>query len=311
MPAKLVPFTVESIHETAEEIPYGVKQLKAPCMWKKGEKGKGIVVAILDTGIDRTHPDLKDRIIGGRNFTAESTPDDFQDRNGHGTHVAGIIAASETGTGVVGVAPECSLLIGKVLDAHGSGDYNSIISGLNWVRDWVGPNGEKVRVVNMSLGGPNDDPNLKKAILDVVSKGILVVVASGNEGDNNEGTFEYGYPAMYNECVEVAACDEQKKLAPFSNNNLQVDVIAAGVQILSTYLNGQYAKLSGTSMATPHVTGALALIIKYTEAKFERQLSESEIYAQMVRSCASIGLKPSSEGNGTIHLNYVYSKNRF
>lgn len=308
---RLVPFKVESIHESAEEIPYGVRQLEAPRTWQKGEKGKGIVVAILDTGIDRTHPDLKDRIIDGKNFTGEGAEDDFQDGNGHGTHVAGIIAASETGTGVVGVAPECSLLIVKVLDSQGSGSYDAIINGLKYVQSWQGANGEKVRVVNMSLGGSEDDPALHAAILDTVAKGILVVVASGNEGDNNEDTMERGFPALYNECVEVAACDEQKQLAYFSNNNLQVDCIAAGVNVLSTYLNGQYAKLSGTSMATPHVTGALALIIKQGEEKFQRQLSESEIYAQLVKCCATAGHKVSSEGNGTIHLSYMYKKNRF
>ncbi len=309
--AKIIPFKVESVEKHAEEIPYGVKQLEAPRIWQKGEKGDGIVIAILDTGVDVSHPDLKDQIIGGKNFSDDGAEDDFNDGNGHGTHVAGIIAAAETDTGVVGVAPQAKLLIVKVLGNDGSGSYESIINGLKFVQEWKGPNGEKVRIVNMSLGGPEDDPDLHQAILDTVAKGIMVCVASGNEGDDNEGTFEYGYPALYNECIEVAACDQEKKLAYFSNNNLQVDVIAAGVNVLSTYKDGQYAKLSGTSMATPHVSGALALIIKKGEERFKRELSESEIYGQLVRCCASIGYKPSSEGNGSIHLSYLYKKNRF
>lgn len=307
---KLIPFKVESIQAKADEIPYGIKQIEAPKMWRHGEKGNGILVAILDTGIDRTHPDLESRILDGRNFTPESTEDDFNDNNGHGTHVAGIIAAAETGTGVVGVAPEAKLLICKVLDSEGSGSYESIINGLRYATNYVGPNNERVRLINMSLGGPENDPEFEKSILEACSKGIAVIVASGNEGDNNETTFEFGYPALYNECVTCAAHDEQRKLAYFSNNSLQVDVIAAGVQVLSTYPKSSYAKLSGTSMATPHVTGAMALIVAEMEKRFKRTLTESEIYAQMVKCCNTLGYEASSEGNGAIKLSFTYKKHR-
>jgi major intracellular serine protease len=303
---KLIPFEVKEVKEQASEIPYGVNMMKAPEIWAKGEKGEGCVVAILDTGIDVNHPDLKDRIIGGRNFSGEGGQDDITDRNGHGTHVAGTIAAIENDAGVVGVAPETKLLICKVLNAQGSGGYQGITSAIKYAADWKGPNGERVRVMNMSLGGPYSDPNQYKAILYAVSKGILVVVASGNEGDNDETTFEYGYPSLYPECITVAACDENKKLAPFSNNHKQVDVIAAGVNVLSTYPTSQYAVLSGTSMATPHVTGALALIINMGEKYFGRTLTESEIYAHLAKCCCSLGYKPSSEGHGAIDLTDLY-----
>lgn len=309
--AKLVPFVINSVCENCAEIPYGVRMIEAPKMWAKGEKGLGVVVAILDTGIDRSHPDLKENIIDGRNFTNEGASDDFQDHNGHGTHVAGTIGARENNKGVVGVAPNCKLLIGKVLDKQGGGSYAQIIEGLKWATNWTGEKGEKVRIINMSLGGTVDDPHLRKAILDAVAQGILVVVASGNEGDNNEETFEYGYPALYNECVVVSAHDEKKKLAYFSNNHLEVDVIASGVEVHSTYLNGGYAILSGTSMATPHIAGALALIINEGEKKFKRPLSESEIYAQMVRCCVTTGHATTSEGHGRIRLSYMGRKFRF
>jgi major intracellular serine protease len=272
---KLLPFEVKSVERTSNEIPYGVNLIKAPELWNTGEKGEGVVVAVLDTGIDLTHPDLADRIIGGRNFTNEGTPEDFMDRNGHGTHVAGTIAATENGSGVVGVAPQAKLLICKVLNRHGSGEYKGITDAIRWATHWKGPNGERVRVMNMSLGGPMHDAEQYSAILEACSKGIIVVVASGNEGDADETTLEYGYPALYNECVTVAACDEGKELAYFSNNSRQVDVIAAGVDVLSTYPTSQYAVLSGTSMATPHVSGALALIINKGEKYFGSTLSES------------------------------------
>lgn len=306
--AKLIPFTVKSVHDTPTEIPYGVRQINAPDIWKSGEKGEGTVVAILDTGIDTTHPDLRDRIIDGRNFTSEGDRDDITDLNGHGTHVAGTIAAIENNSGVVGVAPETKLLICKVLNRQGSGGYKGITDAIKWATKWKGPNGERVRVMNMSLGGPYNDSSQYRAILDACSQGIVICVASGNEGDADESSMEYSYPANFNECVTVAACDEKKKLAEFSSNSYQVDVISAGVDVLSTYPTKKYAVLSGTSMATPHVSGALALIINRGERYFQRTLTESEIYALLVQCCCSLGYKPTSEGHGIIDLTGLNKK---
>jgi major intracellular serine protease len=305
---KLIPFTIESIQNFTNEIPFGVRQMQAPEIWQQGEKGKGIVVAVLDTGVDMNHPDLKANIIGGRNFTPEGTPENYQDLNGHGTHVAGTIAAVENGTGVVGVAPEAKILACKVLDKHGSGGYDSIVEGIRYATNWRGAAGERVRIINMSLGGSYNDKNMEEAILEACSKGILVVVASGNEGDANENTFEYSYPALYNECITVAACDENKKIAYFSNEHLQVDIIAAGVNVISTFPYSKYATLSGTSMATPHVAGALALVIKIGENQFKRGLTESEIFALLTKCCCSLGYKKSSEGNGLPELMRIFEE---
>lgn len=305
---KLLPFKIESVQDSYSEIPWGVAQLQAPEIWANGAKGEGIVVAICDTGIDKNHPDLKDQIIGGRNFTNEGTHDDFTDRNSHGTHVAGTIAAAANESGVVGVAPSAKLLICKVLDAEGSGEYSSIIKGIKWATNWRGKNGEKVRIINMSLGGSYNDPRMYKAILEASAAGIIICVASGNEGDNDPTTYEYGYPALYNECITVAACDENKKLAYFSNEHLQVDVIAAGVNVPSTFPDGKYATISGTSMATPHISGALALVIEIGEKQFKRVLTTQEIFGLLAKCCCSLGYEKSSEGNGLPELTQIYKE---
>jgi major intracellular serine protease len=309
---KLLPFEVQALQSVSFEIPYGINQLQAPEIWAQGEKGSGIVVAVLDTGIDRFHPDLAPNIIGGRNFTNEGSEDNFQDHNGHGTHCAGTIAGVENEKGVVGVAPEAKLLIGKVLNRHGSGSYRSIIDGIKWATNWTGENGEKTRVISMSLGGSYNDRNLEKAILEACAKGIVVVVASGNEGNNDiEGgqeSFEYSYPALYNECITVGAIDENRKIAYFSNVHKQVDVVASGVDVLSTYPINQYARLSGTSMATPHVAGVIALLIKLGEKKFKRELTESELYGMLTKVCCSLGYEASTEGNGLPELTRFFEE---
>lgn len=302
---KLIPFEVLEVVDQVTEIPAGVNLINAPTAWEKGEKGEDIVVAILDTGCQVDHPDLKDRIIGGRNFTTDnnSDPNNYSDVNGHGTHVAGTIAATENQKGVLGVAPKSKLLIIKVLAGEqGSGAYEWIINGINYAVNWQGPNGEKVRVISMSLGGPQDIPELHDAVKNAVNKDILVVCAAGNGGDNRHDTDERSFPGSYQEVVEVGAVDLNKQIAEFSESNLYVDLVAPGEGILSTYINGGYATLRGTSMATPHVSGGAALIIKQSEKEFERTLSEDEIYAQLIKRTDALGNSKRLEGNGILNL---------
>lgn len=309
---KLIPYKLEALATETSEIPEGVSMVGAPAMWDKGFKGKDVVVAVLDTGCQMTHPDLANRIIGGKNFTDDYNGSDtnFDDNNGHGTHVAGTIAASQNGKGVVGVAPEAKLLIAKVLGGDGSGSYDWIIQGIKYATAWRGPNNERVRVISMSLGGPDDVPALHQAVKDAVAQGILFVCAAGNEGDNKEDTFEYDYPGAYNEVIEVGAVSLSSRLSSFSNNNTEVDCVAPGENIVSSYPGSQYAKLSGTSMATPHVSGALAVLINKSELEFGRTLTESELYAQLIKHTQALGYKKSSEGNGLVRLDTLERTDR-
>lgn len=296
----VIPFQVIEHAEKVNEIPKGVEMIQAPKIWDQ-TKGKGITVAILDTGCDITHPDLKERIVGGRNFTNDDGGNTgvYNDYNGHGTHVAGTIAATQNNSGVVGVAPEANLLIIKVLDKNGSGQYEWIINGINYAIE------QKVDIISMSLGGPEDLPELHEAIQRAVTNHILVICAAGNQGDGVDSTDEFDYPACYNEVISVGAIDLERRSSNFSNSNNEVDLVGPGEKILSTYLNGKYAALSGTSMATPHVAGAMALIKVLVNTSFERNLTERELYAQLIKRTVPLGNSPKLEGNGLVYLNVL------
>ncbi|MFP7469484.1 S8 family peptidase [Niallia taxi] len=294
---KVIPYKVEQVVQMANEVPTGIQQIQAPALWNKS-KGKGIKVAILDTGCDTTHPDLQERIIGGYNFTDDdnSNPDIYSDYNGHGTHVAGTIGAVENNDGVAGAAPQVSLLIVKVLNGQGSGQYDWITNGIHYAIE------QNVDIISMSLGGPDDVQALHDAVKRAVDNQILVVCAAGNEGDGRETTEELAYPAAYNEVISVGSVDFTRNSSEFSNSNREVDLAAPGENILSTYPGGQYARLSGTSMAAPHVSGGLALIKAIATGEFDRPLTEPELYAQLIKRTVPLGFSPKLEGNGLLYL---------
>ena len=154
----------------------------------------------------------------------------------------------------------------------------------------------------MSLGGPVDVPELHEAIKQAVANNILVVCAAGNEGDGDDSTNEFAYPGYYNEVISVGAINHKRNPSKFSNSHNEIDVVAPGEEILSTYLNGKYAKLSGTSMAAPHVSGALALLKNQVNNSYERQLSEPELYAQLIKRTVPLGFSPKLEGSGLVYL---------
>lgn len=291
----LIQPTIDEVVETSQSkdyVPEGIKMVHAPGVWKKA-KGKDIVQAFIDTGIDKTHPDLKNQIIGGKDFTGSG---DFQDDNGHGTHTSGTAVAALNNQGVVGVAPEAKVLALKALDGQGKGSSSWINAALAYAIDWKGPNGEKVDVISMSLGGPANQKE-HELIQKAVKQGILIVCAAGNSGDGNPKTPEKSFPGDYNEVVEVGAVNFQKKLAKFSNTNNEIDVVAPGVGVVSCWLDGKYAKLSGTSMATPHVSGAAALLKHLTGAK-----SGQELFSAITKHADDLGLAKTAQGHGLIDL---------
>jgi subtilisin len=237
----------------AETIPAGVQQVNAPQAWGYSQ-GKGIRVAVVDTGIDFTHPDLRPNYVGGTSFVpGAATP---MDDHGHGTHCAGTIAAAVDGSNVVGVAPQASLYAVKVLDRNGSGQFSWIIAGLDWCIQ------NAMHVVSMSLGGPSAPTALETMCNTAWSKGLLLVAAAGNSQQQNPvppAASNVGYPGKYRNVIAVSAIDSANVIAPFSSRGPEVDVCAPGVTVLSDKLGGGTTVMSGTSMACPHVAGVAAL----------------------------------------------------
>ena len=297
------PFEVDEEISTLEyTIPYGVELINANKFWAKGYTGKNVVIAVIDTGCDTNHPALKGRIIGGRNFTNDDNgrTDIYEDYQGHGTHVCGTICANFERSGVSGVAPNAKILVLKALDKNGNGSVEGVVNAINHaIRN-------KVDIISMSLGSSKDDKQLKQAVKKAVNKNILVVCAAGNRGDNNKvkgaRTIEQDYPGSYEESIVVGAIDSDKNIASFSNSNKYLDIVAPGVKILSTYKNGGYATLSGTSMATPHVAGALALLIEWSRKEFSRKLTEAEYYAQLIKCTKVLNMPRTLQGNGYVYL---------
>lgn len=272
--ALVQPDGVASI--AAQTLPTGIDRIdaeKSPTARINGtDERVNVDVAVIDTGVDLDHPDLNVNTAGAKNCSTGRSADDG---NGHGTHVAGTIGALDNGNGVVGAAPGARIWPVRVLNNQGSGSFSAIICGI----DYVTAHANEIEVANMSLGGSGSDSAcgsnkdaMHEAICRSVSAGVTYVVAAGNSAVNSS-TF---VPATYQEVITVSAladfngqpgggaastcrADVDDTFADFSNYGADVDVIAPGVCILSTWKGGGYNTISGTSMASPHVAGAAAL----------------------------------------------------
>jgi len=241
---------------------WGVKHIGAGDVHSSGNKGSGVKVAILDSGIDYTHPELQDNYAGGYDFVNDDN--DPMDDYGHGTHVAGTIAAldNDVANSVVGVAPDVEIYALKVLDANGNGSFINVIAALDWVCGDYGV-GPVARITNNSYGSTAYPGNLVRDAFDFSYAlwGVLHVAAAGNSGNPGGGGDRVEYPGRFMSVIAVAATDQNDNRASFSSTGPDVELAAPGVGILSTYLGGGYATGSGTSMASPHVAGTAALVM--------------------------------------------------
>jgi subtilisin family serine protease len=256
-------------------IPWGISRIRAPDAWATST-GTGIQVAVLDTGVDKDHVDLYVNIVWGISVLGDKESTlyrDWKDVNGHGTHVSGTIAAINNDIGVIGVGYNIQIYAIKVLSNSGFGYWEDLADGIWWAikgpdgiidADGDGivagdPDDDAAEVISMSLGGtaePDPETGVYDAVVAAYSYGIVLVAAAGNEGEDG-----VTYPAKWIEVIAVAATDENDNVPDWSSKGPEVELAAPGVDVLSTIPNDWYAYGSGTSMACPHVSGTVGLMI--------------------------------------------------
>jgi serine protease AprX len=271
-------------------------QIRAPQVWNVGFTGRGVTVAVVDTGIDPGHPDFAGRILAMHDLTGEGV----RDTHGHGTHVAGILAGA--GNRYKGIAPEANLYVAKVLHQDGSGYMSEVMAGLEWAVQ------QGVQIINLSLGGigPCDGTDALSTTCDAaVDQGVMVCVASGNYGP---GASTVGPPGCARKVLTVGACSKEDAIATFSargptsDGRTKPDILMPGVDIVSCRAQGTslgnpidalYTQSAGTSMATPHAAGVCALLLEAFP-----ELVPSELKARLMDTALDLGLDANAQGTG-------------
>ncbi len=262
---------------TSGDLPWAVERkghalIGADRLGAQAPQGAGVTVALLDTGVDGTHPDLAGRVLGGYNFVDDNL--DTRDLHGHGTACAGIIAGTGSDSdGVQGIAPQAYLVPVKVMDENGRGNSFAVVEGIVYAVE------RGAQVINLSIGTRTDAQIVRDAIEYAYKRGVLVVAASGNDGAN-----QVLMPSGYPEVVCVGAVDGELQHAQFSNYGDEVDVVAPGVGVYTCGANGTRTYFSGTSSATPFVAGALAVLRGRNP-----QADADELRARLVDTADNIG----------------------
>ncbi|MDR7086039.1 type VII secretion-associated serine protease mycosin [Aeromicrobium panaciterrae] len=281
------PVKMAASNDPYRKYQWGLDLFNAESRWKTS-KGTGVVVAVVDTGVSASHPDFKGRVLSGRDFIAPGTS--ANDANGHGTHVAGIIAANANNdVGGAGLAPRVKILPVRVLDATGEGDNAGVASGIIWAAK------KGAKVINLSLGSTQNDTAIKEAVSYAQSLNVVVIAAAGNEGCGLLGT-PTSYPAAYPGVLGVGAISKDRTVASYSSCGSWVDVVAPGSAIVSTMISSansdlgctpgkRYCTLSGTSMATPFVAATAALEI----ARLGGHFSQASIISRLQSTATDLG----------------------
>jgi thermitase len=275
------PVTVAS-NDSHFDKQWALSKIMAPEAWQVTSGDSNVIIAVLDTGIDCGHEDLAGKVVAEVNFADSPTSYDIY---GHGTHVAGIIAAAKNSLGVVGVAYDCLLMNVKIADEGGSWNSSAAAKGIIWAVD----NG--ANVINMSLSAKEPSSDLEQAINYAWSKGAVVVCAAGN----NTGS-KPTYPAYYGNCIAVAATDANDGVALWSGYGDWVDVAAPGVNIYSTLPINDYGYKSGTSMAAAYVSGVAGLLFTMVNDANGNGFVNDEVRKAIESNCDELGIKGIGKG---------------
>jgi type VII secretion-associated serine protease mycosin len=285
-------------NDTYRPQQWALNKLKAEKNWRKST-GKGVVVAVIDTGVRANHPDLRGRVKKGWDFV--SSDNSASDLNGHGTHVAGAIAAKKNNRrGIAGLAPSAKILPVRVLDANGNGNTLAVARGIVYAVN------KGADVINLSLAGDRPDGQTRAAVAYAVRKNVVVVAAAGNRGCGASAT----YPAAYPNVIGVGAIDRYSRVDGYSQCGSYVDVVAPGSSIASTMIyrshpalgcgyGTSYCRLSGTSMAAPYAAASAALLISRTKGK----LRASKVRRIMTVKASNIGPRgrDAASGHGLVN----------
>lgn len=229
-------------------IPWGVKRVRAPEAWSQ-TTGYQVRIGVVDTGVDFSHPDLKYCLARGVNLLQHAAWP--HDDNGHGTHIAGTIAAAGGPEGITGVAPKAIIFPVKAFDNNGAAYVSDIIRSIDWCVQ------NEMQIINMSFGMKKKSPSMEEVVSRATEAGVVIVASAGNDKKRRS----IDYPARLPETISVGATNRQHKIASFSNVGPLIDIYAPGEQIRSSWLGGSHRRMNGTSMATSHVSGAIALLL--------------------------------------------------
>jgi subtilisin family serine protease len=288
-----------------------VPRIQAPQVWEAGFRGEGIKIGIVDTGIDPTHADFAGRVAAMTSLVGGNGTDD----NGHGTHVASIAAGTGAASGgkYRGVAPAANLYVAKVLDAQGGGMMSGVMAGIEWAVD------QEVHVINLSLGssGPCDGTDALSTLCDqaVQQHGVVICTAAGNAGP---GVSTVGSPGCARWVITIGAVDDADKVTNFSSRGptadgrVKPDIVFPGAGIVAAQAQGTalgsvvapgYVELSGTSMATPHATGCVALLLQARPG-----LTPNQVKWTLLVTALELGENPNAEGSGRGDVFAAYQK---
>ncbi|MEO6605175.1 MAG: S8 family serine peptidase [Aeromicrobium sp.] len=301
------PISIDVSNDRYRSSQWALTLFGAETLWKKST-GKSVVVAVVDTGVSARHPDLYGRVLAGYDFVSPGRS--VADGNGHGTHVAGIIAATaRNGIGIAGLAYQAKILPVRVLNNNGEGDTAGVARGIIWAAR------HGANVINLSLGSAANDSAIQTAVSYAQSRNVVVVAAAGNEGCGLFGS-PTEYPAAYSGVLGVGAISSDRRIASYSSCGNWVDVVAPGSGILSTMIASSnaglgctrgslYCMLSGTSMATPYAAATAALEI----ARLNRSYRQSSIVSRLQSTATDQGAsgRDNNYGNGLINPSRLLS----
>lgn len=273
----LLPYIREDLSGMSTSMPaimgWEITKFNVPKYWRQS-RGENVTVAVIDTGVDFNHEDIKNNIVTGKNFVSPGS--DPMDVAGHGTHVSSTIAAEDNGCGIIGVANKTKIMPIKSLGDDGSGNMQNVVAGIMYAAD------AGVDIITMSLGSPTPSRPIENAINYAANKGCIIFCAAGNSGPN----VDIMYPAKYENTISIGAIDKNLNRTNFTCSGDSLDFLAPGHEILGCVPGNNYALMSGTSMSNPYAVGLACLLLSYNKSEKRYSLKTCQEYIDIFKTTA-------------------------